>query len=243
MKKYTIIILILLQPLLTLGQDTTYMANDWTEVGSLEQALFIKVVTHDSVEANRATATFYFKSGQVRSIKKYSNYKNLTLDGKLQKWYENGQLHQDIDYKNGKKNGQLLTYWDNGNPKRIDFYEDDELIEGKCLNVDGIEVPHYEYKKMPEFSGGINGLMQYLAEKIKYPNKAQKNGVEGRVLVFFTVNENGAISDIRIEEGVSDEIDKEVIRLVKKMPKWDPGVEDGDPVKVALSLPVIFKLE
>lgn len=242
MKKQTLIILFLLPTLMVFGQDTTYFDYDWNKVSSIKHASYYKIVLHEQADTNRATETVYFKSGQIKTHKNYSNYKDKELDGKLKEWYENGQLRKDIDYKDGKKNGKLLTYWDNGKPKRIDVYENDKLIEGKCINSDGIETIHYDYEKMPEFPGGINELMQYVVKETKYPNKSRKKGIEGRVLVGFIVNQNGTISDIKIVQSVNDELDEEAMRVVRNMPKWEPGMEDGEAVRVAFNLPIKFRL-
>lgn len=228
--------------LISYGQDTTYYDYDWNKVSSIKHASYYKIVLYDQADTNRVTETIYFKSGQIKTHKNYSNYKNNKLDGKLKEWYESGQIRKDIDYKDGKKSGQLLTYWDNGKPKRIDTYENDKLIEGKCINSDGVETIHYDYEKMPEFPGGINELMQYLVKETKYPNKSRIRGIEGRVLVSFIVNKNGTISDIKIVQSVNDELDDEAIRVIKNMPKWEPGMEDGEAVRVAFNLPIKFRL-
>jgi protein TonB len=175
--------------------------------------------------------------------KDYAVYRNRKRDGKLKEWFESGQIRKDIDYKNGKKNGQLFTYWANGKLKRADKYEDDKLIEGKCMTVEGKERSHYDYEKMPEFPGGINKLRQYLSKEIKYPKNANRAGIEGRVLVGFVVNENGTISDIKIIEKVFNELDEEAMRVVRKMPKWEPGMEDGEAEKFSFNLPIQFKLQ
>ena len=241
-KKWSLPTLFLLSTLMAFGQDTTYLDADWNKLISIKNSSYFKIVIHDQVDTSRVTEKVYFTSGQIKTYKNYSNYKDKKLDGKLKEWYENGQLHKDMDYKAGKKNGKLLTYWDNGKAKRIDLYENDKLIEGKCLNSDGIEAIHYDYEKMPEFPGGINELMQYLVKETKYPNKSRRKGVEGRVLVNFIVNRNGAISDIRIVESVNDELDQEAMRVVRRMPKWEPGMEDGEAVRFALNLPIKFRL-
>ena len=242
MKKNTLMILFLLSTLIAVGQDTIYLDYELNKVSSIKHASYYKTVLNEQADTNRATEIVYFISGQIKTLKSYSNYKDKKLDGKLKEWYENGQIRKDIDYKDGKKNGQLLTYWDNGKPKRIDTYENDKLIEGKCINSDGAETIHYDYVKIPEFPGGINELMQYLVIELKYPNKSRKKGIEGRVLVNFIVNKNGAISNIKIVQSVNDELDKEAIRVVKNMPKWEPGMEDGEAVRVAFNLPINFKL-
>ena len=241
-KKKTLIILFLLPTLMIFGQDTTYYDYEWNKVSSIKLASYYKIVLLEQADTNTAIETVYFKSGQIKSHKEYSNYNDKKLDGKLNEWYENGQIRKDIDFKYGKKSGKLLTYWNNGNPKRIDVYENDKLIEGKCINSDGIEAIHYDYEKMAEFPGGINEFMQYVAKETKYPNKSRKKGIEGRVLVGFMVNKNGTISDIKIVQSVNKELDEEAIRVVRNMPKWEPGMEDGEAVGVSINLPISFVL-
>lgn len=228
--------------IITWGQDTIYYDYDWNKVSSFKYTTYYQIVQHDKADTNRVTEKIYFKSGQIKTEKSYAVYKDRKLDGKLKEWYESGQLRKDIDYKSGKLNGRLLTYWDNGKPKRIDRYENDKLIEGKCMNFDGIATIHYDYEKRPEFPGGTNELMQHLVKELKYPNKSRKEEIEGRVLVGFIVNKNGTISDIKIIQSVNKQLDEEAIRVVKKMPKWEPGMQDGEAVRVTFNLPIEYQL-
>jgi periplasmic protein TonB len=111
------------------------------------------------------------------------------------------------------------------------------------MTSEGMDMIHYDYEKMPEFHGGINSLIQHLRKEIKYPKHANRAGIEGRVLVGFVVNKNGIISDVKIIESVFNELDKEALRVVKKMPKWEPGMEDGETIRVSYHLPIQFKLQ
>lgn len=228
--------------LVSYGQDTTYYDHDWKKVSFMSKAQYYEIIQRDQADTNKAIETTYFISGQIKMQKSYSVYKDKKLDGKLKEWYENGQIRRDIDYKDDKLNGRVLTYWDNGKPKRIDNFENDKLIDGKCINSDGKETIHYDYEKMPEFPGGINALTQYLIKEIRYPNKSRRKGIEGRVVVGFIVNKNGTMSDIKIVESVNDELDQEAMRVLNKIPKWKPGMIDGEAVRVAFNLPIKFTL-
>lgn len=244
MKKETFfIILCLLPTCMAFGQDTTYFDYAWKKVSSSKLASYYKIVLHDQADTNRVLETIYFKSGQIRTHRNYSNYKDKILDGNLKEWYKNGQLRKDIDYTDGKKNGKLLTYWENGKPKRIDVYEHDKLVEGKCLNPDGLETFYYDYETKAEFIGGDNKLIQYLRNKANYPKKAKKEGIEGTVIVAFVINSNGSTSNVEIVQGVNDELDKEAMRVIKNMPKWKPGMQDGIPVRTGYQLPINFLLD
>jgi TonB family protein len=97
-------------------------------------------------------------------------------------------------------------------------------------------------EKMPEFEGGMNGMMSFLQKNIKYPEEAIKNGTQGRVVVQFVVNKDGSITDANVVKSVSPELDAEALRVVKSMPKWTPGEQRGEKVRVQFTLPVQFKL-
>lgn len=102
----------------------------------------------------------------------------------------------------------------------------------------------YTYvEQMPEFPGGNDELMKYLQKNIKYPEIAQENGISGRVYVQFVVSSGGTISNVTVVRGVDPSLDKEAVRVIRTMPSWKPGKQNGTPVKVQMSVPVNFRLE
>ena len=240
--KIILTILISILTSLVFGQDTTYYDYGGNKVKSLSLAHHYEVINRDENDTNKVIERVYYKSGQIKSERNYKPYSDKKLHGKRKEWYENGQIGKDIDFENGKLNGQLLTYWDNGQLKRHDNYENGKLIEGEVWNSDGEEAEYYNFKIMPEFPGGINDLVQYLGKNVKYPKKSQRKGIEGRVLVSFVVEKDGSVSNVRVIESVNDQLDTEAVRVVKKMPKWEPGMEDGKTVRVSFNLPIKFRL-
>ena len=98
-------------------------------------------------------------------------------------------------------------------------------------------------EQMPEFTGGMQALMAYLSKNIKYPSVAQDNGIQGRVLVSFVVNKDGSIVDPEVIKSVDAALDKEAMRVIKAMPKWNPGKQRGKPVRVKYTVPVLFRLQ
>lgn len=98
-------------------------------------------------------------------------------------------------------------------------------------------------EQMPSFPGGMGAMMQYLSSNIKYPKEAEKKGIQGRVLLSFIVQTDGSITDVRISKSVDPSLDKEAIRVVKNMPKWIPGRQNGEPVRVKYTFPVTFRLQ
>ena len=98
-------------------------------------------------------------------------------------------------------------------------------------------------EQMPSFPGGPSALMQYLNSNIKYPVVAEENGVQGRVVCTFVVEKDGSITDVRVVKSVDPSLDKEAARVVKGMPKWIPGKQNGSAVRVKYTVPVTFRLQ
>lgn len=98
-------------------------------------------------------------------------------------------------------------------------------------------------EQMPMFPGGDAALMSYLANNIHYPTVAAENGVQGRVVVGFVVERDGSITDVRILRGVDPSLDREAMRVVKSMPRWTPGKQNGSAVRVKYQVPVAFRLQ
>ena len=108
--------------------------------------------------------------------------------------------------------------------------------EEKVYNIAMVE-------QKPEFVGGEAAMYKWLSDHINYPAAAAEEGVSGRVVVEFEVSKTGSIEKVRIIRGRHPALDKEALRVVKSMPKWNPGRNNGQPVKVTYTLPVTFRLQ
>lgn len=97
-------------------------------------------------------------------------------------------------------------------------------------------------EQMPSFPGGISGLRTYLNQNIRYPAEAQETCAQGRVVVSFVVGKDGHISDVTVLRSVDPSLDKEAVRVIRNMPRWTPGKQGGEPVKVRYNVPVSFRL-
>jgi len=95
----------------------------------------------------------------------------------------------------------------------------------------------------PEFPGGAGKMHGFIAENLKYPEKAKKGGLEGEVFVKVLIKKDGAISAPKVVSGLDPECDKEAVRVVSTMPKWVPGLRDDVPIEVAYTIPVRFVME
>lgn len=97
-------------------------------------------------------------------------------------------------------------------------------------------------EKMPSFPGGDEMLMEYISKNLKYPQKAMDAGIQGRVFVSFVVEPDGSISNVKVLRGIGSGCDEEAVRIIKSMPKWEPGKQMGQTVRVSYQIPVNFKL-
>lgn len=98
-------------------------------------------------------------------------------------------------------------------------------------------------EQQAEFPGGQGALMKWLSNNIRYPEAAQQNDIQGRVIVKFVVEKDGSIGHATIVKGVDKDLDREALRVVNKMPKWQPGKNNGQPVRSYFNLPVTFRLQ
>jgi len=131
-------------------------------------------------------------------------------------------------------------------PLRLDTTE--VVLEG-CVVPEMGEVGNPEHdvyqivEQMPEFPNGQEALMLYIAKQVKYPAEAKKAGAYGRVFIGFIVEPDGSLSDFKVLRGIGYGCDEEALRVVKSMPKWQPGMQRGKAVRVKYLVPVNFKLD
>lgn len=98
-------------------------------------------------------------------------------------------------------------------------------------------------EEMPHFPGGPAALQAFLSSNTKYPVVAQENGVQGRVIVSFVVERDGSITDVKVVRSVDPSLDREATRVVRSMPRWSPGKQNGSAVRVKYTVPVVFRLQ
>ncbi len=117
----------------------------------------------------------------------------------------------------------------------------EEVIVAPVVEDEPVSIAMVEQK--PEFPGGEAAMYKWLRDNIVYPSAASEEGVQGRVVVEFVVGKDGSITNVRVVRPRHPALDKEALRVVKAMPNWVPGRNNGQPVKVTYTLPVTFKLQ
>ena len=130
-----------------------------------------------------------------------------------------------------------------------DIIEVDDVTEGLIVpevgeveNSDFVDV-YAIVEQMPEFPGGEVELFHYISKNIHYPQEAKEKGIQGRVFIGFVIEKDGSVSNVRNLRGVDSELDAEAMRVVESMPKWKPGMHNGEFVRVSYQIPIHFKLE
>jgi protein TonB len=98
-------------------------------------------------------------------------------------------------------------------------------------------------ESLPQFAGGLEAFYQYLAKNIVYPRRERNTGIDGRVYLQFVIEVDGSLTAIKVLKGVSEGLDKEAIRVLKATPKWVPGSNRGQPVRVRMTIPISFQLQ
>lgn len=138
-----------------------------------------------------------------------------------------------LDVKGNSDQGEILKVTQRVETEPVKAEPKPE-VENKVFDV---------VEQMPSFPGGPSALMQYLSSNIKYPVVAQENGVQGRVVVSFVVERDGSITDVQVARSVDPSLDREAQRVVRNMPKWIPGKQNGQAVRVKYNVPVAFRLQ
>ncbi|MCQ2973717.1 MAG: energy transducer TonB [Bacteroidales bacterium] len=115
-------------------------------------------------------------------------------------------------------------------------------IKEEPKEIEEEDIPFVVVENMPEFKGGDKALIKYIAENVKYPEKAKQNDIQGKVFIKFVVNEKGKVTNVELLKGIDPLLDKAAIDVVSSLPDWKPGRQSGKNVKVSLQVPINFKI-
>ena len=174
------------------------------------------------------------------------NYVHDTLEGQAQ-YFKNGKMTEEGLFMHGERAGIWISYDKEGKEtSRKDYGTPTISIseEGKPYVKTENEKVYSFTERMPEFPGGNEtALMKYLATNIHYPKQAIQNGIQGTVYISFIVSDVGEVIDIKIARGVNEELDREALRVVSEMPRWEAGAMNDEPVSVSFSVPIKFRLK
>ncbi len=157
-----------------------------------------------------------------------------------------GDDHKTIIEEGNVKNGKRDSMWTGtSNKGKIHFtenYTNGKLIQGKSTDDKGNNYIYTEKEVLPQFKGGVSAFSRFLGSNIIYPPDARSKGIQGRVILSFVVEKDGKLTDIKIMQGVTPDINNEAARVINQSPKWNPGLQNGVPVRVNYTIPINFAL-
>lgn len=246
--RYLVSIFFFSQSMLLFSQtknDTIFYTSEWKRTTTKSEARYYGFKDLDST--GKGLATYYRISNIIYSVTPVID--TFKLDGKCLWYNSNGTISSEGEYSFGLKNGEFRYYNFEGKMTTQKIYINDTISKRTRFNPKTSEVisstEGYENMKDAEtiFPGGSTALQKWLASNVKYPKKSIKMDQEGKVLLSFVVETSGSISNVKIINSVSKEIDKEAIRLVKKMPKWIPGLYEGEIARTRCTIPINFTLK
>ncbi|WMX13293.1 MULTISPECIES: energy transducer TonB [unclassified Aureispira] len=207
-----------------------------------------------------------YKNNYKEGIWKFYSYGKLYSEGIYTKgekqglwkyYYQNGKVESELYWKDDLREGAFVEYDTLGMVVNEGMYKADSIIQ-QTLEVEEAELSENDVivDEMPRFPGceaeegdhkakkkcADQKLLKFIYSNIQYPSFARENAAEGMVVISFTVMEDGRIVDVRAIRGICEPLEKECLRLVRLMPQWIPGRQNGKEVRVKYNLPVRFKL-
>jgi len=234
--------LLCLPALYVFAQDTIYLDKNRVRVENAAMATYYQV-TEDNVKGeNTRVVRIYDVSGQIR-LKK-----NMKKSHPARKSPGKPSVPETTDTQQNQNegffvlDGEIFTWWENGQLRRHDIFEQHEFIEGQCWDEHGNETDHYPFLTQPSFPGGMEKLMEFLNSNLRYPPRARSRSITGIVFVNFIVERDGSISGARVISNSHRLLNREALRVVESMPDWESGFEDDFPIRVSFNLPLRFLL-
>jgi len=249
-------------PFIGFSQDSTYI-DDLAKETSIQHATYIRYKTKtdsgwkvtdywlnhkvqmtglfvdDSCHTKQGEFNTYDTSGN--HITRIMYYRGKT-EGKETYYYDNKQIRVEGNNKAGEHDGEWIGYFKDGKLSGKAVYEKGKQVSATFFDENGNQ-DHSKtvFQREAVYPSGTASLYQFLGQKLKYPNKAVRNNIQGRVVVQFKVTEEGKLTDIRLNTSVEKTLDAEALRVVRMIPDWEPAIIGGIPTYSYFKLPIDFK--
>lgn len=247
MKQLTLVLFFATATLSTIAQQLT-VTKYWNKNGDStgkDNAFNYSVITYTDATKALYTTKYYSIDGHLHSEISYRDTgKNWIYEGNYLTYHDNGKSKITASYIKNKLNGELTTWHANGQIKRKDVYELDSMIAGHCYTSTGKDTAWFPFKISFSYGKGMKEISSFISTNIKYPKSAKRNEIEGQVRIQFVIQKDGSLTNEKIRKSVSEEIDKEAMRVFRLIPaRWKPALIDGEPTRGYGILPIAFKLE
>jgi TonB family protein len=233
--------IIIFFPVFAKAQDTlvTFYDSDWHEIKSEKNAVYYRKLYQLSEDTWQAKD--YFIGGNLQMTGQFKTQAAKEEKGVFIYYYKNGQIESTGLYVNGHKDGEWKAYYSDGKIKSEAIWDNQSCIIEKKWDEDGqmtVKENPYNFAEVnPEFPGGDAAMSKFIQENFKYPEKAREKGEEGTVYVEFVVKKDGSIAEVKTVLSASRLLDAEAERVIKAMPKWKPGEQNGEAVSVRYTVP------
>lgn len=240
-----------IDPPLYEGQYISYYKNGKKKMmGNYIKGKLIDTVYHYYPNGKLYTVTGYDGKGDLKGptyIKavKDSTGKDLVVDGNGDcVFYDSGfkYVTERGKIKNGLYDGEWIGEATRNSAKYKEVYVEGKMVSGESVDGDGTVYSYTKSRVEPQFKNGMNAFYTYLKKTIRYPEQCYKNGIQGKVLLTFTVMKDGSLENIRVMNDVHPALALEAVRIIKASPAWEPGILRGKPANVAYNVPISFTL-
>lgn len=222
-------------------QDTivSYYDENWRKVASKQQATYFGKTFEN--ESGYWEQRDYYADGTIQMIGIYTDSTVSVKQGQFTWFYKNGQKKTVSTFWNNRLIDEHFEYYENGQVDRhLKFNNFGNIESEEYYKPDG----GLSIVTKPKFQGSTNEKVEdYVAQNLKYPNKARRKNIEGQVMIRFTVGVDGKLQNQEILSSPDSILSEEAMRLIKSMPKWKPGNRDGIPIAMSFNLPITFVLD
>ena len=181
----------------------------------------------------------WHRNGQLAKAGQYIQNK---AEGTFASWFENGQLQYKSYYRKGALQDTLYGYYEDGSLRRVETYFAGKMLSGEVYARSGALLPFFPYQELPQFPGGESMLLKFVSRNMKYPKTMLRAGKGGVVVIRFIVEKDGTINAAELIKQVHPDADAEAMRVVRSMPKWEPGKLEGEIVPMEFYLPLRFSV-
>jgi hypothetical protein len=228
--KKLLILFVLLISVTFYSQKKIYYTEDFKKLPTPQGATYYSTYEDSENGTHRKT---YYLDGSIKNSDQFSNLKRKIRGGYAKTWYKSGGKKTVAFYVKDKLEGIQTGFYENGQVKRSETFENNEFIDGKCFDENGTEIAFFPYYVKPEFPGGIKEFYKYVGKNFKSPNSAK-----GQIKVAFVVQIDGTLKDFKIIKGLNSDMNVEALRVLFNSPLWIPGKVDGKAARVKFSIPL-----
>lgn len=226
-------------------KDTIFFDADWKKCTKAEASLYrVAYIQGDGF----LLKDMYLKNNHPQMIAECKTLNPLIKNGKCSYYFESGKKNSEGNYINEKKEGIWINWDEDGKDSSVTQCNADGTYKyiriAEKQKVNEIYNKNYPMEKMPAYVGDMEALMKFIKENVKYPKSEELDGISGFCYITFVVEKDGSITEAKILKGILNGplCNQEALRVVKLMPSWVPGTQNGRPVRVQFNLPIKFTL-